>query len=143
MVETLSKNITRQGLTATTLNYLRVSTTNVPGRLEDLPPEVGSCKKLKILSAHGNKLTSLPAELGHIVNLAVLNLAGNAIPHLPVSFVKLKAITAIWLANNQTKPLVQLNTDIDPHTGLKVLTNFLLPQQVRSDLPIIASLLTV
>jgi LIM domain-binding protein 1 len=39
MVETLSKNITRQGLTATTLNYLRVSTTNVPGRLEDLPPE--------------------------------------------------------------------------------------------------------
>ena len=25
MVETLSKNITRQGLTATTLNYLRVS----------------------------------------------------------------------------------------------------------------------
>ena len=39
MVETLSKNITRQGLTATTLNYLRVSTTNVPGRLEDLPHE--------------------------------------------------------------------------------------------------------
>ena len=39
MVETLSKNITRQGLTATTLNYLRVSTTNVPGRLEDLPPD--------------------------------------------------------------------------------------------------------
>lgn len=27
MVETLSKNITRQGLTATTLNYLRVSST--------------------------------------------------------------------------------------------------------------------
>ena len=42
MVETLSKNITRQGLTATTLNYLRVSTTNVPGRLEDLPPEEGT-----------------------------------------------------------------------------------------------------
>ena len=63
--------------------------------------------------------------------LAVLTLAGNYIPHLPVSFVKLKSITAIWLANNQTKPLVQLNTDIDPQTGLKVLTNFLLPQQVR------------
>jgi hypothetical protein len=37
MVETLSKNITRQGLTATTLNYLRVSSSAVPGRLEDLP----------------------------------------------------------------------------------------------------------
>ena len=85
----------------------------------------------------------LPDEVGHMSQLAVLTLAGNYIPHLPVSFVKLKSITAIWLANNQTKPLVQLNTDIDPHTGLKVLTNFLLPQQVRSDLPIIASLLTV
>ena len=67
--------------------------------------------------------------------LAVLTLAGNYIPHLPVSFVKLKSITAIWLANNQTKPLVQLNTDIDPQTGLKVLTNFLLPQQVRETPP--------
>ena len=38
MVETLSKNITRQGLTATTLNYLRVSN-NIPGQLEDMPPE--------------------------------------------------------------------------------------------------------
>ena len=38
MVETLSKNITRQGLTATTLNYLRVSS-NIPGRLEDLSHE--------------------------------------------------------------------------------------------------------
>ena len=101
--------------------------------LEDLPPEVGSCKSLKILSAHGNKLQSLPAELGHIVNLAVLNLAGNFIPHLPVSFVKLKSITAIWLANNQTKPLVQLNHDQDPYTGQKVLTNFLLPQQSEQD----------
>ena len=53
-------------------------------------------------------------------------------PHLPVSCVKLKSITAIWLAHNQTKPLVQLNTDMDPHTGMKVLTNFLLPQQVCS-----------
>ena len=72
----------------------------------------------------------LPDELGHIVHLAVLNLAGNFIPHLPVSFVKFKSITAIWLANNQTKPLVQLNHDTDPYTGQKVLTNFLLPQQV-------------
>ena len=44
--------------------------------------------------------------------------------------VSVQSITAIWLANNQTKPLVQLNTDLDPVTGLKVLTNFLLPQQV-------------
>jgi hypothetical protein len=35
MVETLSKNITRQGLTATTLNYLRVSN-EVNSRIETL-----------------------------------------------------------------------------------------------------------
>ena len=63
--------------------------------------------------------------------LAVLTLSGNYIPPPPGSFVKLKSITAIWLSNNQTKPLVQLNTDFDPQSGLKVLTNFLLPQQVR------------
>ena len=35
MVETLSKNITRQGLTATTLNYLRVSN-EVSSRIESM-----------------------------------------------------------------------------------------------------------
>ena len=69
--------------------------------------------------------------MGHITKLAVLNLAGNCIPHLPVSFVKLKNINAIWLSENQTKPLVHLNPDTDPYTGEKILINFLLPQQVR------------
>lgn len=75
-------------------------------------------------------LNRIPREVGHITNIAVLNLAGNSISHLPLSFVKLKSITAIWLSENQTKPLVQLNPDTDPVTGEKVLTNFLLPQQV-------------
>jgi hypothetical protein len=44
----------------------------------------------------------------------------------------LLVLQAIWLSDNQTKPLVQLNPDTDPYTGEKVLTNFLLPQQVRS-----------
>merc|ERR1719394_1408421 len=101
--------------------------------LTSLPPSIGWLRCLHTLNVDENDLEDLPPELGHIVNLAVLNLAGNAVPHLPVSFVKLKAITAIWLANNQTKPLVQLNHDIDPYTGQKVLTNFLLPQQTDDD----------
>ena len=40
MVETLSKNITRQGLTATTLNYLRVSSSNITS-LEDASGQGG------------------------------------------------------------------------------------------------------
>ena len=58
-------------------------------------------------------LLSIPREVGHITQIAVLNLAGNRIPHLPLSFVKLKRISAIWLTENQTKPLVQLNPDVD------------------------------
>lgn len=41
MVETLSKNITRQGLTATTLNYLRVSSEGGQGRITELPLDGG------------------------------------------------------------------------------------------------------
>ena len=86
--------------------------------------------KIYFLLTH-NKYFRIPQELGHITRLAVLNLAGNKIPHLPLSFVKLKQINAIWLTENQTKPLVQLNPDTDPYSGEKVLTNFLLPQQVK------------
>ena len=42
MVETLSKNITRQGLTATTLNYLRVSSTVTNIEPLDSEPVSGS-----------------------------------------------------------------------------------------------------
>lgn len=101
--------------------------------VEYLPKELGSCVSLKILSAHGNRLTTLPAELDHIAGLSVINLTANMIQNLPVSFMKLRRITALWLSENQTKPLVQLNQDTDPETGQRVLTNFLLPQMPESD----------
>ena len=91
----------------------------------------------KSFTLSDNLFCSVPQELGHITKLAVLNLAGNNIPHLPLSFVKLKQINAIWLTENQTKPLVQLNPDVDPYSGEKVLTNFLLPQQVFPNFVII------
>ncbi|TRY74558.1 hypothetical protein TCAL_00696 [Tigriopus californicus] len=101
--------------------------------VEYLPKELGSCVSLKILSAHGNRLTTLPAELDHIAGLSVINLTANMIQNLPVSFMKLRRITALWLSENQTKPLVQLNQDTDPETGQRVLTNFLLPQMPEAD----------
>ena len=80
----------------------------------------------KILSF---RLSTLPAEIDHIINLAVINLTANMIQNLPVSLMKLSNISAIWLSENQHKPLVQLVQDTCPETGQKVLTNFLLPQQ--------------
>jgi Leucine-rich repeat (LRR) protein len=112
----------------------RLHTLNVDDNdIEVLPKEIGSCTALRILSVHGNRLTALPAELDHISELAVLNLTGNMIQNLPVSFMKLRKITAIWLSENQNKPLIQLNQDTDPETGQKVLTNFMLPQQPETD----------
>jgi hypothetical protein len=37
-------------------------------------------------------------------------------------------LTALWLSENQHKPLVQLNQETDPETGQRVLSNFMLPQ---------------
>ena len=100
--------------------------------VECLPKELGSCVSLKILSAHGNRLHTLPAELDHISGLTVINLTANLIQNLPVSFTKLTNLTAMWLSENQHKPLVQLSQDTDPETGQRVLTNFMLPQQLNA-----------
>ncbi|XP_047500097.1 mucin-12-like isoform X3 [Penaeus chinensis] len=102
--------------------------------ITELPPEIGSCIQLTVLTAASNRLTSVPAELGHLPKLAVLNLCDNLIPHLPVSLTKLK-LRALWLSENQNKPQVQLQSDTLPETGQRVLTCFMLPQQVRSHQP--------
>merc|ERR1719204_1067394 len=107
----------------------RLHTLNIDDNdVEFLPKELGSCIGLKILSAHGNRLHALPAELDHISDLAVINVTANLIRNLPVSFTKLTKLSAIWLSENQHKPLVQLSQDTDPETGQRVLTNFMLPQ---------------
>ncbi|KAK4292424.1 hypothetical protein Pmani_034804 [Petrolisthes manimaculis] len=102
--------------------------------LTDLPGELGSCCKLQVLTAASNRLTSVPGELGHLPCLAVLNLCDNLLPHLPVSLTKLK-LRALWLSENQNKPKVQLQSEIQPSTGQRVLTCFMLPQQPRPHHP--------
>lgn len=48
--------------------------------------------------------------------------------HLPMSLTTLR-LKALWLSENQSKPLLTFQTDVDPVTGEKVLTCVLLPQQ--------------
>lgn len=101
--------------------------------LEELPPELGSCMGLTIFSARGNRLTSIPAELGHIVNLRIVNLCDNFIKSLPFSVTKLAKLQALWLSENQNKPLIPLQSDIDIDTGQRVLTCFILPQASKNE----------
>ncbi|KAI9558210.1 hypothetical protein GHT06_014963 [Daphnia sinensis] len=96
--------------------------------LEELPVELGSCQRLTVLSLRKNRLDHLPPEMGHLSRLRVVNLSCNRLLHLPVSFLKLPSLSALWLSEAQTKPVVPLQTDIDSSTGHKVLTCFLLPQ---------------
>lgn len=97
-------------------------------QLDDLPAELGSCQRLTVLSLRKNRLEHLPPEMGHLSRLRVINLSCNRLLHLPVSFLKLPSLSALWLSEAQTKPVVPLQTDTDSSTGHKVLTCFLLPQ---------------
>lgn len=84
--------------------------------------------QLRILSLANNQIKVLPDEIGRLASLKVLNLNSNSLKYLPFSLTKLTQLQAIWLSENQNKPLIPLQSDVDPETGQKVLTCFLLPQ---------------
>ncbi|CAG5135228.1 unnamed protein product, partial [Candidula unifasciata] len=96
--------------------------------LRFLPAEIGSCNGITVLSLRNNKLTYIPDELGRIPRLRVLNLSDNLLQYLPFSIIKLKELQALWLTENQTRPLIPLQSEYEPETGRKILTCYLLPQ---------------
>ncbi|KAM6986179.1 erbin isoform 1-T1 [Aplochiton taeniatus] len=101
--------------------------------LSQLPPEMGSWKGATVLFLHSNKLESLPEEMGDMQKLKVINLSDNKLRNLPYSFTKLNQMTAMWLSENQSKPLIPLQKDEDPETHKTVLTNYMFPQQTRTE----------
>ncbi|KAM9438230.1 erbin-like isoform 5-T5 [Salvelinus alpinus] len=101
--------------------------------LTQLPPEMGSWKNATVLFLHSNKLESLPEEMGDMTKLKVINLSDNKLRNLPYSFTKLNQMTAMWLSENQSKPLIPLQKEDDPETHKTVLTNYMFPQQTRTE----------
>ncbi|XP_075405270.1 protein scribble homolog isoform X3 [Tenrec ecaudatus] len=97
-------------------------------RLEGLPAEIGSCAALSVLSLRDNRLAALPPELAHTAELHVLDVAGNRLQSLPLALTHLN-LKALWLAENQAQPMLRFQTEEDAHSGEKVLTCYLLPQQ--------------
>ncbi|NWH52984.1 ERBIN protein, partial [Fregata magnificens] len=53
--------------------------------------------------------------------------------NLPFTFTKLQQLTAMWLSDNQSKPLIPLQKEADPDTQKTVLTNYMFPQQPRTE----------
>ncbi|XP_046870339.1 erbin isoform X5 [Hypomesus transpacificus] len=101
--------------------------------LAQLPSEMGNWKHATVLFLHSNKLESLPEEMGDMQKLKVINLSDNKLRNLPYSFTKLSQMTAMWLSENQSKPLIPLQKDEDPETHKTVLTNYMFPQQTRTE----------
>ncbi|XP_071381919.1 protein scribble homolog isoform X2 [Centroberyx affinis] len=97
-------------------------------RLGSVPNELGGCASLNVLSLRDNRLSKLPAELADATELHVLDVAGNRLQNLPFSLANLN-LKAMWLAENQSQPMLKFQTEDDERTGEKVLTCYLLPQQ--------------
>ncbi|XP_077592064.1 protein scribble homolog [Stigmatopora nigra] len=97
-------------------------------RLSAAPKELGSCASLNVLSLRDNRLGKLPAELADATELHVLDVAGNRLQNLPFALTNLN-LKAMWLAENQSQPMLKFQTEDDERTGEKVLTCYLLPQQ--------------
>ncbi|XP_068438187.1 protein scribble homolog isoform X1 [Clinocottus analis] len=97
-------------------------------RLGSVPKELGGCASLNVLSLRDNHLGKLPAELADATELHVLDVAGNRLQNLPFALTNLN-LKAMWLAENQSQPMLKFQTEDDEHTGEKVLTCYLLPQQ--------------
>ncbi|XP_031216128.1 erbin isoform X6 [Mastomys coucha] len=101
--------------------------------LQQLPPEIGNWKNITVLFLHSNKLETLPEEMGDMQKLKVINLSDNRLKNLPFSFTKLQQLTAMWLSDNQSKPLIPLQKESDSETQKVVLTNYMFPQQPRTE----------
>ncbi|XP_074919449.1 protein scribble homolog isoform X22 [Chelonoidis abingdonii] len=97
-------------------------------RLTALPSEIGGCASLNVLSLRDNRLVLLPPELANTKELHVLDVAGNRLQNLPFALTNLN-LKALWLAENQSQPMLKFQTEDDEKTGEKVLTCYLLPQQ--------------
>nr|XP_015810240.2 protein scribble homolog isoform X16 [Nothobranchius furzeri] len=97
-------------------------------RLNSVPKELGGCTSLSVLSLRDNCLGKLPAELADATELHVLDVVGNRLQNLPFTLTNLN-LKAMWLAENQSQPMLKFQTEDDQKTGEKVLTCYLLPQQ--------------
>ncbi|XP_067124938.1 protein lap4 isoform X3 [Centruroides vittatus] len=109
-------------------NLTKLTNLNVDrNRLTNLPSEIGKLTKLGVLSLRDNCLEDLPSEIGSLVSLKVLDISGNRLQYLPITITALN-LNALWLAENQSKPMLKFQTDFNEFKQ-EVLTCFLLPQQ--------------
>ncbi len=67
---------------------------------------------LKYFSVRDNQLFDIPPECGFLTQLRILNLVGNRLSHLPYTLISLKHLSAIWVSENQSRPIVELQVGV-------------------------------
>lgn len=72
-------------------------------------------------------------EIGKLTNLRVLDVCNNRLSYLPFTINVLFNLQALWISENQSQALLKLSQEVEPKTGLKVLTCYLLPQKSASE----------
>uniref|UniRef100_A0A8B9LTA2 Protein scribble homolog n=1 Tax=Astyanax mexicanus TaxID=7994 RepID=A0A8B9LTA2_ASTMX len=87
-------------------------------RVSSVPAELGGCASLNVLSLRDNRVGKLPAELANATELHVLDVAGNRLQNLPFALANLN-LKAMWLAENQSQPMLKFQTEDDERTGEK------------------------
>uniref|UniRef100_A0A8C7TGQ3 Erbb2 interacting protein n=1 Tax=Oncorhynchus mykiss TaxID=8022 RepID=A0A8C7TGQ3_ONCMY len=89
-------------------------------------------------SAFRCQLISVPylSQVGNVqgdFNCNSFSVCVSRLRNLPYSFTKLNQMTAMWLSENQSKPLIPLQKEEDQETHKTVLTNYMFPQQTRTE----------
>jgi protein scribble len=118
-----------------TLKYINFD----ENQLVSIPPEIGKCTSLSILSVRNNNIEELPSSIARLNNLSILNLVGNKLARLPIGITSISKLIAIWIAENQSRPMLEFQIQADPITGIEYLTCVLFPQQGHRALPDVMS----
>lgn len=100
--------------------------------LRILPNELCSCISLTILSVRGNKLTKIPVDIGRLTQLRVINVVNNFLTQLPVTILNLRQLSALWISDNQSQPLMPLQKEFNEELQCYYLTCYLLPQVLNT-----------
>lgn len=96
--------------------------------LEQLPIEIGDLENLKILNLQKAELTSLPKEIGKLKKLEILHLENNKITSLPAEMQNMTSLKELYLSNNELKTLP---------SGLSNLSNLTFLNVSRNKLPLV------
>eukprot|EP01125_Pyxidicula_operculata_P015703 TRINITY_DN5354_c0_g1_i1.p1 TRINITY_DN5354_c0_g1~~TRINITY_DN5354_c0_g1_i1.p1 ORF type:complete len:377 (-),score=97.59 TRINITY_DN5354_c0_g1_i1:225-1355(-) len=70
-------------------------------RLRNLPPAIGECRWIEVLSLNGCNFSKLPNEVTHLSRLLELNLGNNCLQELPKDMGRLSRLAALNIADNK------------------------------------------